>query len=319
MRKKLLSALLSLVLVLSLAPTVAHAMSFPDVSEDTDYAKAIEYISELNIMVGDTQGNFNPNKIVSRAEMATIICRMLGKTENLSISNVFDDVPTTHWANPYISKAAELGIVSGYGNGKFGPSDSVTYEQAITMVIRAIGESNQAISYGGYPGGFIQVAEERFLLDGIQAKQGQGLSRGSVAMLLYNYYLWTPAKPNDGHTHQYIEKTMPGSGTGGHYEEVQVQVGTKTVEDRKSVTTYHCGVCDLTSTDWNVLLRHVDARYAESKPENGGHCGARTWSETKKVVVGTHEEPMYGTRTIWVEDSATTIRVCSICGQQEPQ
>lgn len=314
---KKIQSIVAGLLAVALLTCSASAMSFPDVPKDSNYSTAIENISELKIMVGDTQGNFNPDKIVSRAEMATIICRMLGKTENLTTSNVFDDVPTTHWANPYIAKVAELGIVSGYGNGKFGPSDSVTYEQAITMVIRAIGESESAVRYGGYPNGFIQVAEERFLLEGIQAKQGQGLSRGSVAMLLYNYYLWTPAKPNDGHTHQYIEKTMPGSGTGGHYEEVQVQIGTKTVEDRKSVTTYHCGVCDLTSTDWNVLLRHVDARYAESKPENGGHCGATTWSETKKVVVGTHEEPMYGTRTIWVEDSPTTIRVCALCGQME--
>ena len=47
MRKKLLSVLLSLVLVLSLAPTVAHAMSFPDVPEDSDYMTAVEYISDL--------------------------------------------------------------------------------------------------------------------------------------------------------------------------------------------------------------------------------------------------------------------------------
>lgn len=312
MRKKLLSVLLSLVLVLSLVPTVAHAMSFPDVPEDSDYTKAIEYISELKIMVGDTQGNFNPNKIVSRAEMATVICRMLGKTENLTTSNVFDDVPTTHWANPYISKAAELGIVSGYGNGKFGPSDSVTYEQAITMVIRAIGESNQATSYGGYPNGFIQVAEERFLLEGIQAKQGQGLSRGAVAMLLYNYYLWTPAKPNDGHTHQYIEKTMPGSGTGGHYEEVRVQVGTKTVNDYATVTTYGCNACSFTTTDLLEMDRHNGSQY-----ETNSCTGASWWSTTKNVVVGTHEEPNYETRTTWTYDSTVTIRVCALCGQME--
>lgn len=315
MRKKLLSVLLSFVLVLSLAPTVAHAMPFPDVPEDSDYATAIEYISELKIMVGDNQGNFNPDKIVSRAEMATVICRMLNKAENLPTSTVFTDVPINHWANTYIGHAAELGIVAGYGNGKFGPSDPVTYEQAITMIIRAIGESNQATSYGGYPGGFIQVAEERFLLEGIQAKQGQGLSRGAVAMLLYNYYLWMPAKPNDGHTHQYIEKTMPGSGTGGHYEEVQVQVSTKTVNDYEDVTIYGCGVCSFTTYDTTELLKHTDPRYGTKA--DGGHIGANWWSETKKVVVGTHEEPMYETRTRWTYDSTITIRVCALCGQME--
>ena len=82
MKKRLLSALLSLVLPLALVPNVAYAMSFPDVPKDSDYATAIEYVSELGVMVGSSNGNFNPNQIVSRCEMATIICRMLGTAEN---------------------------------------------------------------------------------------------------------------------------------------------------------------------------------------------------------------------------------------------
>lgn len=300
---KKIQSILAGLLAVSLLTCSASAMSFPDVPKDTDYATAIEYISELKIMVGDTQGNFNPDKIVSRAEMATVICRMLGKTENLTTSVTFNDVPTTHWANPYISKAAELGIVSGYGNGKFGPSDSVTYEQAITMVIRAIGESNQAISYGGYPGGFIQVAEERFLLDGIQAKQGQGLSRGSVAMLLYNYYI-TQNNPGNSsnvgeHTHNYVTQTVEYS--------KEVLIGTETINDYAQVTIYGCNRCSFTTYDANEMLKHNDARYAK------GPCvGANYWSKTTTEVVGTHEEPKYATR--WVSE---LIRVCSICGAQE--
>lgn len=188
MKKRIISILLSLVLVLSFAPTAAYAMSFPDVSKDSDYATAIEYISNIKIMVGDDQGNFNPGKIVSRVEMAAVVCRVLNQTENLSTSTVFTDVPTAHWANSYISKAEQLGIVYGYGNGKFGPSDPVTYEQAVTMIISAIGKEDSAIAFGGYPTGYLLVAEANSLLKGIQTKQGQGMPRGDVAILLYNYY-----------------------------------------------------------------------------------------------------------------------------------
>lgn len=278
----------------------ASAMSFPDVPKDSDYATAIEYISELNIMVGDTAGNFNPDKIVSRAEMATVICRMLGKTENLTTSNVFDDVPTTHWANAYIGQAAALGIVGGYGNGKFGPSDTVTYEQAITMVIRAIGKGDQAISYGGYPNGHLQAAQEDNLLNGVQAEQGQGLTRGLVAVLLYNYY-------NVGHTHNFITKTIPGAG--GHYE--QVQVGTEKVLVRTEKREYsQCCKCG------HIMYTNAEV-YAHNDPESptfSVDCwNSRNMIYTEYVPIY-EEQPVYENR--WVEDS-TTIRVCSICGAQE--
>ncbi len=105
------------------------APSFPDVTGYEEFAKAVSYVNEAGIMVGDNNGNFNPYKTVTRAEMATIVCRMLNMDKGLLTSTRFTDVSIGHWANGYISKAASLGIVNGYGGGKFGPSDSVTYEQ----------------------------------------------------------------------------------------------------------------------------------------------------------------------------------------------
>lgn len=199
--------------------TSATGTSFPDVDSGSDYAAAVEYVSKAGVMVGDDQGNFNPDKIVSRAEMATIVCRVLKQTANLPTSDVFTDVPITHWANAYIGKASELNVVSGYGDGRFGPSDPVTYEQAVTMIVRTIGEGDKASSYGGYPDGFLQVAQERNLLKGIQAARGQGLSRSSVAVLLYNYYT---AVPEDSHVHNWATCHIDEV---GHYE----STGTHTV------------------------------------------------------------------------------------------
>ena len=179
-------------------PPTAGSTSFPDVPKSADYAVAVEYVSELGIMVGDEKGNFNPDKIVSRAEMATIVCRMLGQTANLPKANVFTDVPMAYWANEYIGKAAELGIVTGYPGGRFGPSDSVTYEQAVTMIVRAIGEEDLAISYGGYPNGHWLVAYQKNLLKEVTYLWGQGMPRSAVAVLVYNYYA---AAPEVGHNH----------------------------------------------------------------------------------------------------------------------
>lgn len=188
MRRKIQCLLAGLLVCGFLTYPTFAASSFPDVDEYSEYAEAIAYVSETGIMVGDSNGNFNPDNSVSRAEMATLICRMLGETEGLQTSSDFFDVPTNHWANIYVGKAVELGIVNGYGNGKFGPSDEVTYEQAITMIIRALDYENEAIGAGGYPNGYLVIAQNIGLLDGINAKKGAPLDRGSVAIIIYNCY-----------------------------------------------------------------------------------------------------------------------------------
>ncbi|MBD5163066.1 MAG: S-layer homology domain-containing protein [Oscillibacter sp.] len=188
MRHKIQCLLVSLLMSGFLIYPAFAASSFPDVDEYSEYAEAVAYVSEAGIMVGDDQGNFNPNSSVSRAEMATLICRMLGETEGLQTSSDFSDVPTNHWANSYVGKAAELGIVNGYGNGKFGPSDGVTYEQAVTMIVRALDYEDEAIDAGGYPNGYLTIAQNIGLLNGIRAKKETPLDRGSVAIIIYNCY-----------------------------------------------------------------------------------------------------------------------------------
>lgn len=300
--KKFQSIVASL-LAVALLTCSASAKAFPDVSKDSDYATAIEYVSELGVMVGGSNGNFNPNQIVSRCEMATIICRMLGTAENLPKSEVFTDVPSTHWANAYVGKVAELGIVGGYGNGKYGPGDPVRYEQAITMIVRTIGEGDRANSNGGYPNGFIKVAQEKNLLNGIQAVQGQGLSRGAVAMLLYNYYQNNSGTSSNvgEHTHNWVTK----EGT-GHME--QVQVGTKQVLVRNETRQYsECLGCGAHHYSYEEHAAHSDP----SSPSFSPNCAfARTLIRTESVPVY-EEQPVYENR--WVEDTPATT-VCSICG-----
>lgn len=189
MRSKIRCLLVMLLLEGILIHPAFAASVFPDVDASSKYAEAVACVSEAGIMVGDEKGHFNPNKTVTRAEMATIICRLSGETSTLQKSSDFSDVPANHWANAYISKAVGLGIVNGYGNRKFGPSDNVTYEQAVTMVVRGIGNSEEANSLGGYPDGFLALANELGLLEGISVQKGNAISRADIAVLLYNYYI----------------------------------------------------------------------------------------------------------------------------------
>lgn len=185
--KHILKQLVAMILVggMLICPTLAA--TFPDVDDNAEYIAAVEFVSSVGIMIGDDQGNFNPNKTVSRAEMATILCSLFGDKENLSTDGgVFVDVPASHWANKYIIKAVSVGVVVGYGDGRFGPADGLTYEQAVTMVVNALGGKSEAIEAGGYPDGYLGVAKAGGLLEGISAQKGDELSRAEVAVIMYN-------------------------------------------------------------------------------------------------------------------------------------
>lgn len=173
-----------LALTLLICPALA-ASSFPDVPDDAPYADAAEYLNEAGIMQGDSAGNFNPDRSVTRAQMAAILCRMLGETGTAKDGNIFSDVPETFWANDTIVKAAELGIIGGYSDGTFRPDNTVTYEQAVTMVVRAMGLEDVAIEYGGYPNGYIEVADEYGFTWGLSVQRGEAMTRGQISILIY--------------------------------------------------------------------------------------------------------------------------------------
>ena len=184
---KKIRALVASLLSAALMCTAASAATFPDVDANAEYAAAIECVQSVGIMSGYGDGTFQPNKKVSRAELASVLCRMLGEGDGLvSDSTLFTDVPTTHWANGVVAKAVELGLVSGYGNGKFGPDDSVTYEQALTMAVNMLGLGDKAGEAGGYPDGYISVSEERGFTEGLSGNKGDAMKRWQIAVLCYN-------------------------------------------------------------------------------------------------------------------------------------
>ncbi|SLK07736.1 MULTISPECIES: S-layer homology domain-containing protein [unclassified Paenibacillus] len=82
---------------------------------------------------GYTDGSFRPERNVTRAEMATLITRILG-TSTLEGSHEFTDVTSSHWAQAAISAAAQSGSVQGYTDGSFKPDQAITRaEMAVVL------------------------------------------------------------------------------------------------------------------------------------------------------------------------------------------
>lgn len=166
----------------------AFAAGFSDVPEGAAYGDAVAYLNEIGIMKGHTDGLFHPSDNVTRAQMAVICCRVMGVESDAEANaqQIFYDVPSSYWAVGYINKTAELGIVSGFEDKSFKPDDPVTYEQALTMVVCAWGWGELAYESGGWPDGYIKVANDSGYTEGITHNAKDPTSRGIVAQLVYN-------------------------------------------------------------------------------------------------------------------------------------
>lgn len=191
MKKRIVTMMLAvlLALVYLALPALATVYEyFPDVPDDAPYADAVNMLAEMGIVKGDENGNFNPNNTITRAEFATMMCRLLGVEDAaLAITkSSFNDVPADHWACGYVTKAVELGLVNGYGNGNFGPSDTLTYEQAVKVLVCAWGYEAEATEKGGWPKGYAQIADEIGITKGTQIMGAESVNRSVVAALFYN-------------------------------------------------------------------------------------------------------------------------------------
>ncbi len=92
------------------------------------------------------------------------------------------------WAIPVVEYATNLGIVEGVGNGRFSPGNPVTYEQAVTMIVRALGFTTDCNEMNGtWPAIYVQKATALGLFENVEGNQyGTGADRGDVAIMLYN-------------------------------------------------------------------------------------------------------------------------------------
>ena len=174
------------VILLNVTAYAAIYNRFPDVPAEANYAEAVDYLAELEIFKGDENGNFNPNSTITRAEFATIAVRMMGEEDRAKTitKSSFTDVPSTHWACGYVTVAVELGLVGGYGDGRYGPSDTLTYEQAVKILVCTMGYEDVAQQLGGWPRGYMTIADELEILQG--TVRGSTATRAVVAMLTYN-------------------------------------------------------------------------------------------------------------------------------------
>lgn len=121
------------------------------------------YMNRLNVMdiMSETD---DMSKMLTRGEMAKIICGIGGYTVTNSNKKIFSDVPRDYMYADYINTAYTYGIINGTGNGMFSPDEEVTREQMYKMLLCTAGYQFFAEKDGGYPEGYIAQASKNGLI-----------------------------------------------------------------------------------------------------------------------------------------------------------
>ena len=109
--------------------------SYSDVAEGAWYNHAVSTLSAMGIVKGDSNGKFNPNAPITRAEFAAIAARFDDKANTTAVD--FSDI-ASHWAKNEISAAANNGWINGYTDGTFRPNNKITRAEAMTLVNRVL-------------------------------------------------------------------------------------------------------------------------------------------------------------------------------------
>jgi len=115
---------------------IGRQVEFSDMGRHWAQAEVYDLASQL-VINGVGQGRFAPDQPVTRAEFAAILVRALGLPEEEdAVGN--SDVNPDDWFAGAVAAARQYGIVSGYADGTFRPNQSITRQEAMVMVARAL-------------------------------------------------------------------------------------------------------------------------------------------------------------------------------------
>jgi len=189
---KSLKKTLVLLVVLSMlvsAISPVFATNFND-EIDAAYWEHANKLAAVGVIKGDTNGNFNATSNITRAEMAVIICKMAGMNEalanaNKNVASVFTDVPAGEWYTGWINLAVSNGMIAGFPDGTFRPNDPLTTNQAITLVVKALGKGAYVDKMGTWPGNYAQEAAKLGLTADMVDTGSDLANRGNVAVLAW--------------------------------------------------------------------------------------------------------------------------------------
>lgn len=180
MKKRTACLLAAFLLISILVPAYSAAAA--------DQTTVQQAIRALGVIVGDESGNLNLSGTTTRAQFAKMMIAASTNQDTVSQTasvSPFKDVRSTDWAAGYIQAAVAAGWLTGYVDGTYRPSNSITLEEAATAVLKMLGYTTSDFS-GSFPEAQLAKCKGLGLDENISKTRGQALSRQDCMYLFYN-------------------------------------------------------------------------------------------------------------------------------------
>lgn len=188
-----------LAFVLFLSTGAGALAAFPDVPSSHTDVEAIAYLEEHEIFKGkpmpDGTMRFDPLALLNRAELVTILVRVLGVDISVGTVPCFGDVQPTSWYFEAVCTAERMGIISGYPDKTFKPGQAVNKVEAMKIIMNAFGFSGDVNMYANrsvkesqeWYSPYVVLATEWNLFDQVRTAKSldASMTRSDIAQLLY--------------------------------------------------------------------------------------------------------------------------------------
>ena len=200
-------AAIASMLVFPSSAGAAETTAFTDI-HDTNVARAAETLRLLGIVSGTGGTAFQPDRALTRAEFCKLAVELMGNGDKVAAQmnrTVFQDVPSTHWARGYIAVTTQgttsgsgdtavttPGIIRGDAYGNFNPDRTITYGEAVTILVRILGYGDSDVGMV-WPDGYLAKAGELKITEGLNLSANDTITRGQAAVMMENL-LFTSGK-----------------------------------------------------------------------------------------------------------------------------
>ena len=183
--KRVLSLGMTAAMITGLMVVGTSAASYADVSTE-DNVEAISVLEEVGIMVGDENGDFNPDQLVTRNEMAVVMSNLMDyRVATYAGTSPFTDVPS--WAEPYVAACWTNGITAGTSATTYGGDASVTTAQAALMLMKALGYFQYSNDFGSdWQLATVSQGSKIGLFKDVEAAVSEAMTRNDVAQMVLN-------------------------------------------------------------------------------------------------------------------------------------
>ncbi len=139
----------------------------------------IDFVASHDLISGTSATTFAPNTAITRADFLMALGRLSGVDVGIYKTSSFTDVKSTDIAMPYIEWAVKNKIVSGYGNGNFRPTDSITREQMAVMMVNYAKATGYKLPVSKQATTFADDAKiSAYATDAVKAIQQTGVING---------------------------------------------------------------------------------------------------------------------------------------------